>query len=125
MRDDFLFDSDKTHLKGTGCDVLRKKPDGLKLKWRWGQSHYNEKPEYKKTASQVSSAKIGQFTCLAIYWHTEYEARVEHCSDELIGYHVRQGEGKYLKTRVEAEKKAEELFIEFYNKMGGLLKLLK
>ncbi|MCH7759847.1 hypothetical protein IIA15_00375 [candidate division TA06 bacterium] len=120
----FLFDDTKSSQRGKGCDRLGSKEDGLKWDWKWGT-----KEEGRKTPGQICSAylpfpikfKVGKgsvenckFFLRVVFWHTEYEASLEMGDHGLLSYTSSDEKSARLITRVDAQRKAEELLNIFY-----------
>ncbi len=121
MRDGFLFDDGDKKQRGKGCDRLGTKRDGLKLKWQW-----SGRTGRKRLPCQTCVADVGEFCLEAIFWHTDYEAMLSFVAHRLVSHHGKSfGDsyrGEVLVTRLQAQLKAEELFVDFYIRMGNLLK---
>lgn len=120
MQDHFLFDDNDARQRGKGCDKLGHRGDGLALIWTWERYGKKGKP------SQTCYAEIGKGWCLkVIFWHTNYEARVEHVDSGIRNYNVDVGDdkrrGKILVTRLQAQLKAEELVIEVWKELDVLI----
>ena len=127
MQDHFLFNDDDPKQRGHGIDVVRKKGDGLKADWKWTRGRGAQMPHTnKRCIGQVSEAEISEAVTLeAIFWHTHYEAAVNRLGENLAAYSVDprdarrdfdnrfEEEGRPLLTRVDAQRKAEQLAREF------------
>ena len=124
MQDHFLFDDDDPKQRGKGCDALCANDPRLKFKWVWPQSfrwlggdQYAKKPDKIPQPGQLSETALENGWCLrAVFWHSDYEAEVERHGNNVESYHV--GHDKATKgrpallTRLDAQLKAEELFME-------------
>ena len=123
MQDGFLFNDEDPKKRGKGCDTLGTKKDGLKLSWNWGMYKKENKP------GQVCFAKLGHFCLEAVFWHTDYEAQINYVSDMLVSYQKRKSDTcnpptkkePILVTRLQAQLKAEQLLINFFNDAKKLL----
>lgn len=131
MQDGFLFDDNDPRQRGKGVDRKGTKKDGLKLKWSWTRvcerswfPGSKELKDNRRTPGQVCFAEYGDFLCKVIFWHTHYEARIEHCG-ELLLYHDKDTgdskKGEVLVTRLQAQLKAEQLLVDFYKELESVL----
>lgn len=119
MQDHFLFDSDKKKLRGIGCDTMGDEKNGLALHWTWDKYSKKGKP------SQCCYAEVGEgWRVSVIFWHSNYEARVEHVGDQILNYSKDVGddyEGDILVTRIQAQLKAEQLVIDIWQELEKLV----
>lgn len=114
MQDSFLFDSDDPKQIGHGVDILRQDGDGLKADWKWTRGRGARMPATnKRCVGQISEAQVSENIQLeAVFWHNYYEARVIWGNDTIATY-ADDEEGQPLLTRIEAQRKAENLAREF------------
>ena len=124
MQDHFLFDDDDPKQRGFGCDALQPKDERLKFKWQWIQERRlswsrgdHRKKSNKRSPCQCSEAVLKNGWVLeTTFWHTEYEASVEHYDETVVSYRTRYDEETKseppLLTRIDAQLKAEQLFEE-------------
>lgn len=112
MQDGFLFNDDDPKQRGVGCDALCPDDKRLKFKWTWNPFLGKDKP------SQVSEVKLENNWELEVtFWHKYYEACV-NCRGELIKTYRVEIDDEFFKgwipllTRLDAQLKAEEMFIE-------------
>lgn len=117
MQDDFLFDSADPKERGVGCDAICSDDKRLKYKWEW---HGN-------SPCQLTVAKLGRnWELRTVFWHTDYEARVEFGDEFIKRYHGVVGDEfsdrEVLVTRLDAQLKAEQLFGELVKELTDILK---
>ncbi len=119
MQDRFLFDDSNSKQRGRGCDRLGSKKDGLVLKWTWEKNGKEGKP------GQCCYAEIGKgWAAVVTFWHTNYEARLEHYDHSIMHWSKDTGdgyEGEVLVTRVSAQMKAERFMIDLYKEVEELV----
>ncbi len=113
MQDDFLFDDDDPKQRGVGCDALCADDKRLKFKWTW---HPFGRGKGKVEPGQCSIANLENgWNLEATFWHTNYSVSVDMGSDPVETYRAdindRFAEGPVLVTRLDAQLKAEELFV--------------
>lgn len=125
----FLFDDDDKSQRGKGCDRLGTKKDGLNWKWKWGTCEESTGiPSQSCTAYlpfpiKVKVGKGGIISCKfslkVIFWHTEYEASLDMGDHNLLSYTSDEVAARLI-TRIDAQRKAEELMNIFYK---GVMKI--
>jgi len=119
MQDHFLFDDADPKQRGKGCDRLgTKKDDHLAVKWTWDKNGKKGKPR------QCCYAALGKGWALeVIFWHSCYEAGVTFCGDSMITHNIdRGGRGVILVTRVQAQLKAEQLLLDLWDELDGVIR---
>ena len=99
---------------GKDDDYLGKKKDGLKFLWRWGW--YGA---YDKSPGQVCGATFKDYQIQAVAWANDYEAGI---SNRYNMKDIVTKEG--FKTRLEAQKAAEQLLLEYLKKQAKWYKKL-
>ena len=118
MQEGFLFDDNDPKQLGHGVDVLHQNGDGLKADWKWTRGRGAGMPDTnRRCVGQTSEAEIGGNILLqAIFWHSYYEAEVYWINNEIASYAIdpRDNDDRPpLLTRVDAQRKAEELARQF------------
>ncbi len=90
MQDGFLFDSDKQ--RGVGCDALCADDSRLKCKWIWNPYGKRQAPIQNSYAELENS-----WSLKVTFWHSHYEASVQHGGDSHTSYDIRGKEFNYDK----------------------------
>lgn len=123
MQDGFLFDDNDPKQRGHGVDALRENDDGLKADWKWTRGRGAGMPDTnRRCIGQTSEAEVGENIVLCVvFWHSYYEAEVYWYDNCVIDYDIDPRDGdnsSALLTRIDAQRKAEELTRQFVEKFS-------
>lgn len=106
-------------------DDLCKDDPRLKYKWKWyrGASGISKAERDTWTHFQVSECHVGHWTLEAIQWGGDvvsYEAGIRYISDHICSVgHLDEIE---IKTRIDAQIRAEELLIDWITEQYEFIK---